>query len=67
MLADVSNQIGSVPNLLMIAVPNLLVIFRTSLGASHLVLADVSNHIGSHFAQASRRESYLQAISWYEA
>ena len=44
-----------------------LAVFSRALGPEHLVLADVYNHIGSLFAQASHRSSYLKAIDWYYA
>jgi len=44
-----------------------LAVFSRALGPEHLVLADVYNHIGSLFAQASHRSSYLKAINWYYA
>ena len=39
-------------------------VFTVALGREHVLLAEVHNSVGAHFAQAADRASYLRAIQW---
>ena len=39
-------------------------VFTVALGREHVLLAEVHNSVGAHFAQAADRASYVRAIQW---